>query len=146
MSRESKKKTKEWLGRAPSIVLGKDVMLRDSGAVSGVVTHTLLGDVGIATAQAAGRVDGFLVDIYPPLTEGEVTVSMSVAGSVIASGSLTLATASRNKSWFFKANDETEVVLAVSDALQMAYAIPTVLSSGLTSRYIQGKALITYTE
>ena len=147
MSRESKKKTKEWLGKSPSIVLGHDVVSTISPAVSGVVTHTLLGNDGIHNAVSAGRVDGFIVDVYPAITSGVVNVAMSVAGEVKASGSLGLATNSRSLNWFWRANSDDQVVLASGDAIEMQYSIsPALNEDGVTAYYINGRTLVTYTE
>ena len=149
MSNESRKRTKEWLGKTPSIVLGHDVLRAESASVSGLATTSvLLGEkVKEFTSHKAGVVDGFVVDVYPALTSGQIDVAMSVGGVVKASGALSLTEASRNREWFWTANNNNEVVLSSGDAIQMQYAIPVELSFlGRQGYFIQARTLITYTE
>jgi len=149
MSRESKKRTKEWLSKKPDLVLSRDVVVqRSATGLSGVATHTALlehGSSALSYAAAAGKLDGVAVTCSPAITSGQLDVSLSLNGVVVASGSLTSASPVLLTS--FKAEDDSEQVLAAGDVLEAAYAISTALGdNGVTGRQITARILTTYME
>lgn len=154
MSRESKKRTKEWLGRSPSIVIGRDVIETKSiVAISGLavtVGRALgagAGNVFSTTVHKPGVVDAFLADVYPALTSGVISVALYINNVVKASGSMSLTVGSRNKEWFWGANGENELVVASGHTIQTQYSVPTAVNdNGQTGYYISTRTLISYTE
>lgn len=150
MSRESKKRTKEWLGKSPNIVLSRDVIRQESAvALSGAAVHTAMteaqGGAALSYAGKAGALDGVMFTCSPAIASGQVDVALSLNGAVVASGALTSAATFRAHD--FKAGDDTEQALAAGDVLEAAYAIPTAVGdNGITGRNIVARILLSYEE
>ncbi len=154
MSRESKKRTKEWLGKSPNIVLSRDVITQYSATgLSGVADHTPLTEGGdtdalgaaLSYAGKAGALDGVVFTCSPAITEGQVDVALSLNGAVVASGALTSSATFRAHD--FKAGDDTEQALAAGGVLEASYVISTELDpDGNIGRMITARILLSYEE
>ena len=150
MSRESKKRTKEWLGKSPDIVLSRDVITQQSAAgLSGVANHTAMleGSSAVAYAGLAGKLDGAIFTISPPIASGIVTVSLSLGGAVVASGEFTAAGETSKQAFTYKAGDDSEQAVLDNEAIEAAYAISLAVGhDGQTGRQITARILVSYEE
>lgn len=148
MSRESKKRTKEWLAKSPNIVLSRDVIVQQSAAsLSGTTSHTAMQEGSSALSYAAknGALDGVVFTCSPAIASGSVNVSLSLDGSVVASGSLDSTATFRAHD--FKAGDDTEQSVTAGGVFETAYTIPTAIGdNGITGRQITARVLVTYEE
>jgi hypothetical protein len=146
MSKEYKKRIKEQYGRPA--VLGTDVLSTSVASVSGVVGHTALGVAGAAGCSRfvlprAGYLDYFIVNCSPAVTAGNLAVSLSKNGVVVASGELTSTNADRIERCF-NVENSSQVTVASGDLLTMAYAISSALSPGITAVSLNARAGLTY--
>lgn len=148
MSRDSKKRIKEWLAKSPNIVLSRDVIVQQSAAgLSGVATHTAMneGNSALSYAAKAGTLDGVMFTCSPAIASGQVDVSLSLEGAVVASGALNSSATFRAHD--FKASGDTEQALTAGDVLEAAYAISTAIGdNGITSRQVTARILLSYEE
>lgn len=148
MSRETKKRMKEWLGKSPNIVLSRDVVVQQSAvALSGTANHTAMNEGGSALSYAAkaGALDGVVFTCSPAIASGQVDVSLSLNGAVVASGSLDSTATFRAHD--FKAGDDTEQALAAGGILEAAYAISTAVGDdGQVGRQVTARILLSYEE
>lgn len=144
MGSEYRQRIKEQYGR-PALH-GYDVLSVSATGVRAVVPHTALANVTVSnfTAPRNGFLDYVTVDVQPALTAGQLDISVSHGGSVVATGSL--GTGEQNMVRVYNSELDNQVPLTSGSLTQLAYAIPTALSAGATVHELNVRCGLRYRE